>query len=173
MVPKMAKNTENKRIAVKHVRDKAKSAYEKKSHCHICGTTEDLELHHTHSITLLLNAWAARKRYDISTDAGILAVRDEFIEEYHKEIYEDVYTLCNKHHVALHAIYGKAPSLASASKQGDWILRQKAKYEGGSSLALLPSTIMAPFAEFYEQGLRSIMPDKAVSPFAQFYKGYS
>lgn len=165
----MAKNTDNKRIAVKHVRDKAKSAYEKKSECFICGTTEDLELHHTHSITLLLNAWASRKSYDISTDAGILAVRDEFIAEHYKEIYEDVYTLCNKHHVALHSIYGKAPSIASAGKQGDWILRQKAKYEGGSSLAHLPNTLFTPFAEFYEHSVRSIMPDKTVSPFAQFY----
>lgn len=130
----MAKNTnENKRIAVKHVRDKAKSAYEKKGSCHVCGTTTDLELHHTHSITLLLNKWANQKGYDISTDEGILAVRDEFIEEHHKEIYEDVFTLCNMHHVKLHSIYGKAPDISSAPKQAKWIEAQRLKFVTGDT----------------------------------------
>lgn len=127
----MAKNTGMKRIPVKFVRDKAKSAYEKASECFICGTTEDLELHHTHSITLLLENWVKLKKYDISTDEGILAVRDEFIEEHHKQIYEDVYTLCNKHHVKLHGVYGKSPALHTAEKQGRWIERQKASFTGG------------------------------------------
>lgn len=144
----MAKNTNNNRIPVKWIRDKAKSAYDKKDHCYICGTTEDLELHHTHSITLLLNAWSDRKSYDISTDEGILAVRDEFIEEHHKEIYDDVYTLCNKHHVKLHGVYGKAPSIQSASKQGKWIEAQKAKYENGGG-EKLSSPTLSTFSNFY------------------------
>ena len=123
----MAKNTGNNRIPVKWVRDKAKKAYEKKEFCYICETTNDLELHHTHSITILLEEWAHKNSYDISTDEGILAVRDEFIEAYHKELYEDVYTLCNKHHVLLHSIYGKKPPTSSASKQERWIERQRAK----------------------------------------------
>jgi 5-methylcytosine-specific restriction endonuclease McrA len=124
----MAKNTNN-RIAVKWVRDKAKAAYEKKDTCYICGTQEDLELHHLHSITLLLNGWAKKQGYDISSDDGILAVRDEFIEAHHQEIYEMVYTLCNRHHVALHSVYGKAPQPGSEPKQAHWINRQKQKYE--------------------------------------------
>jgi len=127
----MAKNTNNNRIPVKWVRDKAKSAYEKKESCQICTTDQDLELHHLISITLLLNKWAAENKYDISTDDGILAVRDEFIEDHNKEIYDDVYTLCNKHHVALHGIFGKSPSLNSANKQESWIEKQKSKYLDG------------------------------------------
>lgn len=126
----MAKNTGNNRIPVKWVRDKAKAAYDKKDTCHICGTTQDLELHHTRSITILLEAWAANKGYDISTDEGILAVRDEFIAEHHKEIYLDVYTLCNRHHVMLHGVYGKKPALSTADKQARWIERKKATAEG-------------------------------------------
>lgn len=144
----MAKNTDNKRIAVKHVRDKAKAAYDKKSECYICGCKNDLELHHTHSVTLLLNAWAARKSYDISTDEGILGVRDEFIAEHHDELYKHVFTLCNPHHVKLHSIYGKAPPLASASKQSRWVEIQKAKHEGGGE-AKLPHPSISPFAKFY------------------------
>ena len=145
----MAKNTKNKRAAVKHVRDKAKSAYEKQSTCYICGTTNDLELHHTHSVTSLLEEWASKKGYDISTDEGILAVRDEFIETYHKEIYEDVYTLCNRHHVNLHSIYGKKPSLGTAEKQNIWIEKQKAKYSGDELVKLVANRMPGSFSAFY------------------------
>lgn len=132
----MAKNTGNNRIPVKWVRDKAKAAYDKKEECHICGTPLDLELHHTRSITILLESWAHRNQYDISTDDGILAVRDQFIAEHHKEIYEDVYTLCNKHHVMLHGIYGKKPALHTADKQAIWIERQKQKLLNGGEKVL-------------------------------------
>ena len=143
----MAKNTDNKRIPVKWVRDRAKAAYDKKDHCYICGTSEDLELHHLQSITLLLNEWADRKAYDISTDEGILAVRDEFIEEHHTQIYTWVYTLCNKHHVLLHGVYGKAPTLASAPKQSRWLEIQKTKLLTGSTVATAAS--LGNFSSFY------------------------
>lgn len=125
----MAKNTNN-RIPVKWVRDRAKAAYEKQSHCYVCGTNNDLELHHLHSITVLLNRWSERKGYDISTDEGILAVRDEFINEHRIELYDLVYTLCNKHHVSLHGVYGKTPLPGSEERQKNWIEKQKAKAEG-------------------------------------------
>ena len=126
----MAKNTENKRIAVKHVRDKAKAAYDKKDSCYICNASGDLELHHFHSITILLESWATRKHYDISTDAGILEVRDEFIAEHQTELYDLVRTLCNKHHVALHRIFGKAPPAGSAERQARWVDIQRDKASG-------------------------------------------
>lgn len=126
----MAKNISNNRIPVKWVRDRAKSAYQKKDSCDICGSVTDLELHHLHSITILLDKWARENGYDISTDEGILAVRDEFIEQHHTQIYKQVVTLCNKHHVALHSVYGKAPSSASVPNQEVWIEKQKAKIEG-------------------------------------------
>jgi hypothetical protein len=129
----MAKNT-NKRIPVKHVRDKAKSAYTKQDHCYICNTSNDLELHHLHSVTLLLERWAQKMQYDISTDEGILAVRDEFIDSHRVELYEQVYTLCNPHHVALHGVYGKTPQPGSESKQQRWIEIQRDKVKlGGTS----------------------------------------
>jgi hypothetical protein len=123
----MAKNTNN-RIPVKWVRDKAKAAYTKQDHCCICDTHDDLELHHVYSITRLLDSWASRHGYDISTDEGILAVRDEFIAEHHTELYDLVYTLCNRHHVALHSVYGKAPPFGSELKQKRWIELQRQKW---------------------------------------------
>lgn len=145
----MAKNTGNNRIPIKWVRDRAKAAYDKKEFCCICSTQADLELHHTHSLTVLLNNWANKSGYDISTDDGILAVRDQFIDVHHKEIYEDVYTLCNRHHVSLHGVYGKAPSLISASKQGTWIEEQKVKFESGYREPVRVATAISPFAQFY------------------------
>ena len=144
----MAKNTNNNRIPIKWVRDRAKAAYDKKDTCYICGSTQDLELHHTHSLTLLLNDWAEKMSYDISTDEGICTVRDEFIETYHKEIYEDVYTLCNRHHVKLHSVYGKAPTALSASKQGRWLEIQKAKCVSGEPSKEKVNTL-STFGKFY------------------------
>lgn len=126
----MASNT-NKRIPVKWVRDRAKKAYEKQPVCHICGTDKDLELHHLHSITRLLEDWATKNSYDISTDDGILAVRDQFIAEHKVELYDMVFTLCNTHHIKLHGVYGKAPLPSSVDKQARWIEIQRQKYQAG------------------------------------------
>ena len=145
----MAKNTINNRIPVKWVRDRAKAAYVKKDICFICGITHDLELHHLHSITILLNNWADKNNYDISTDDGILAVRDEFIEQHKVELYDMVYTLCNKHHVALHSVYGKAPSPHSVEKQRSWIEKQKAKLQEGYIPDRIIQADLISFAEFY------------------------
>ena len=136
----MAKNTDNKRIPVKWVRDRAKAAYDKKDSCCICGTGVDLELHHFNSITILLENWANLKRYDISTDDGILAVRDEFIAEHHDELYAQVRTLCNTHHVALHRVFGKAPPPNSTARQERWVGIQKDKFEGKDVSAKIANT---------------------------------
>lgn len=138
----MAKNT-NKRIPVKWVRDRAKSAYEKKESCYVCDAHVDLELHHLHSVTILLDKWALAKGYDISTDEGILAVRDEFISEHNTELYDQVYTLCNTHHVALHSVYGKAPKPGSEPKQAHWIETQRTKHLSGGRA--IPKTSSGSF----------------------------
>jgi 5-methylcytosine-specific restriction endonuclease McrA len=132
IVDVMAINT-NKRIAVKWIRDKAKSAYEKQHSCYICNSTNELELHHLHSITHLLEVWAKANNYDISTDQGILSVRDEFISNHREQIYDLVYTLCNRHHVQLHGIYGKSPLPNSVTKQQHWIQVQREKHVSGAS----------------------------------------
>lgn len=118
----------NKRDCIKWVRDRAKKTYVKADTCHICGSTESLELHHYSSLTNLFETWAKTKGYDISTDNGVLAVRDDFIAEYRKQIYDDVVTLCKKHHLLLHSIYGGKPALATADKQSRWVEKQKDKF---------------------------------------------
>lgn len=127
----MAKNT-NKRVAVKWIRDRAKSAYEKQDHCYICGGSVDLELHHLASINYLLERWAAQHNHDISTDSGVLSIRDEFIQQHHQEIYVDVYTLCNRHHVELHGVYGKSPLPHTVPLQQRWLERKREQVKSGT-----------------------------------------
>ena len=91
-----------KRLPVKYIRDRAKKAYQKDSECYICGTDENLQLHHFAGVTDLFNIWCRRKNITIHTDDDILAVRDEFIADHQKELYEDVVTLCKQHNERLH-----------------------------------------------------------------------
>ena len=115
-----------KRDVVKYVRDGAKSKYKKDDKCYICSEIEELDFHHYYSMTPLLNAWLKKTGYD---PKFIKSVRDEFIEEHHKEVYEDTVTLCHTHHLKLHSIYGKNPGLHTATKQMRWVEIQREKHE--------------------------------------------
>ena len=114
-----------KRDAVKYVRDKAKSKYEKGTECRICGETEQLDFHHFYNLTPLLNQWLTKNK--LNPDY-IQALRDDFIEEHSAELYEHTVTLCHHHHLALHKIYGKDPALGTAKKQMRWVEIQREKH---------------------------------------------
>lgn len=119
-----------KRDPVKYIRDKAKSQYEKDSKCYICGKEQNLDFHHFYSLSPLLDKWLLEKqktRPDHYTDEYIVIWRDEFIEEKRKELYDDTVTLCHDHHLQLHSIYGRNPSLGTAKKQLNWVEIQRAK----------------------------------------------
>lgn len=112
----------NNRIPIKWVRDKAKSAYIKANTCYICASTENLELHHLHSMTRLLETWITKKGYSVD---NILSFRDEFITEHTEEIYKKVYTLCSKHHTMLHSLYGSKPAENTVPKQEAWLNKKR------------------------------------------------
>jgi hypothetical protein len=46
-------------------------------------------------------------------------------------------------------VYGKAPALTSAAKQGAWIEKQLAKYSGEPQAAK-PAASLSSFARFYK-----------------------
>jgi len=120
-----------KRDRVKYIRDKAKSQYQKAGACYICESTEKLDFHHFYSLSPLLSEWLKEKqatRPDHYTDEYIVVWRDEFIEEKHAELYDYTVTLCHAHHLQLHSIYGKDPSLATAKKQENWVEIQRTKH---------------------------------------------
>jgi hypothetical protein len=117
-----------KRDPIKFVRDKAKAKYEKGTECFICGSTDTLDFHHFYSLTPLFNKWLKMEGITINTDEDVLAVRERFIAEHQDELYVHARTLCHKHHMQLHSIYGKHPSLATAEKQKRWTEIQRNKH---------------------------------------------
>jgi hypothetical protein len=114
-----------KRDLVKYIRDKAKSKYEKGTECYICGTDTDLDFHHFYSLSPLLHKWVKQKKV---LPEDVLEFRDTFIEEHWAELYEHTVTICHEHHLQLHSIYGKDPSLGTASKQKRWVDIQREKH---------------------------------------------
>lgn len=128
----MAKNTGNglKRDPVKYIRDGIKSNYKKESACEICDSGEDLELHHYHSVSFVLEKYAKELGLSLSTKEEVLAMRDEFYKIHWRELVEDTVTLCNHHHTALHKVYGQKPLLHTASKQRNWVGKQYDKAHG-------------------------------------------
>ncbi len=119
---------ELKRDLVKYVRDKAKSRYNKKDTCYICGSSENLDFHHFHGLTELLETWLKRNKITINKEQEILDIRKQFIDENYVEVYDECVTLCHSHHLRLHSIYGKRPKLITAKKQQRWVEKQRDKY---------------------------------------------
>ena len=117
-----------KRDLVKYVRDKAKSQYNKKDTCYICGSSENLDFHHFHGLTELLETWLKRNKITINNEQEILDIRKQFIDENYVEVYDECVTLCHSHHLRLHSIYGKRPKLITAKKQQRWVEKQREKY---------------------------------------------
>lgn len=120
-----------KRDIVKYIRDKAKSKYEKGSSCEICADTSKLDFHHFFTLAHLLRDWLKekqRERPEHYTDEYVVIWRDEFIKDKWAELYNDTVTLCHKHHLELHRLYGRNPPLVTAKKQMRWVEIQREKH---------------------------------------------
>jgi len=122
--------SELKRLEVKYIRDGAKALYEKDTECFICGTSDELQMHHYYSLTLLWENWKRKNKIVIKDADHIMSIRDTFVAEHHDKMYEEVVTLCKFHHMdRLHKIYGKVPLLITAKKQRRWCEIQREKQE--------------------------------------------
>ena len=117
-----------KRDLVKYVRDKAKSKYNKGTECYICGSQENLDFHHFYGLTELLEVWLKKNKITITSEDEILGVRERFIQEEHEKLHDHAVTLCHSHHLRLHGIYGKRPTLITAKKQQHWVEIQRNKH---------------------------------------------
>lgn len=122
----MAKN----RVPTKWIRDGIKSHYKKDCKCAICGTDEDLELHHYTTVSLLLKRYATKNKIPINNDDQVKEMRDEFYKAHWYELVDYTVTLCAMHHKQLHKLYGVAPPLVTASKQERWVKLQHDKHHG-------------------------------------------
>lgn len=119
-----------KRYAIKYIRDRAKSKYEKAPSCYICGDNKRLDFHHYHTLAPLLEKWLNEKikiRPEHYTDEYVTIWRDEFIDDNWAEMYDETVTLCHDHHLKLHSIYGRDPGLHTVNKQKRWVEIQREK----------------------------------------------
>lgn len=123
----MATNVKFKRDAISLMRDGIKSRYHKESCCAVCGTEDSLEIHHYHTVSLLVKKFAREMQLDFTDEETVLSNRSKFYETYEHELVVDTVTLCTTHHQRLHKVYTKEPPLFSAPKQKAWVEAQKNK----------------------------------------------
>lgn len=123
----MATNVKYKRDAISLMRDGIKSQYKKDHSCAICGSEEDLELHHYHTVSLLVKKYAKDFQLDFNDTETVLSNRTAFYDKYKHELVDDTVTLCHLHHTQLHKVYTKEPPLFTADKQKRWVSIQKEK----------------------------------------------
>lgn len=118
-----------KRLPVKFVRDYIKKDYKLKDCCFICGSIEELELHHLYSVSELFNNWCTKNKImHIKDDEHIKQLRVQFAEDCAEDLsHNNLYTLCKLHHVRLHTIYGQSYANHLAPKIKSWIYLQKEK----------------------------------------------
>ena len=125
------KDTEKKltRLPVKWVRDSIKSKYKEKEPCYICGSEENIELHHLYSVSELWNNWLKKNHITINTDEDVLANRNTFEQDNLDFLSNDnLFSLCKPHHLKLHSVYGKSYTNYMGGKVRNWIEKQKIKY---------------------------------------------
>jgi hypothetical protein len=123
----LATNVKFKRDAISLIRDGIKSQYKKASCCAICDTDDSLELHHYHTVSLLVKNYAKEMQLDFTDEETVLSNRTALYDKYWHELVEDTVTLCTTHHQQLHKVYSKEPPLFSAGKQKSWVQLQRDK----------------------------------------------
>lgn len=123
--------SELKRIPVKYIRDYIKRDYKLKDYCYICGSEENLELHHIYSLSECWNNWCIKNNIDnnkISTVDEINELRQKFQQDCQEDLAnENLYTLCKMHHQRLHNIYGQRYGNHMAEKVKRWLDIQRDK----------------------------------------------
>ena len=124
-----------KRFPIKYVRDYIKKDYKIRDKCVICGSKENLELHHLYSLSQLWQKWCLDNSFKQVTGVEIIKqLRVRFAKD-NKEFLEssNLYTLCKFHHTKLHTLYGQNYSNHLVPKVKKWIGLQKEKALGGNN----------------------------------------
>lgn len=126
----MAKNTGNaKRDLIKYVRDGIKQQYSKANECAICSSNEDLELHHYHSVQLMVDEFLTINNLEEpKSEQECFAIRELIYKEKWFELVTDTVTLCFTHHRELHKIYGVSPPLKTTEQQRNWVIKRHDRF---------------------------------------------
>lgn len=121
---------ELKREVVKMVRDYIKKDYKSRDCCYICSSKDNIELHHLYGVSELFNTWIDKNKIKLdNTVEQIVALRVSFAQDNSAALSnQNLYSLCKKHHVLLHSIYGQRYSNNMAPKVKNWLEIQKVKH---------------------------------------------
>jgi len=119
-----------KRFPIKYKRDYIKKDYKIRDECFICGTKENLELHHLFSVSQLFNDWCLKNKVtEIDSVEKITSLREIFSVDCKESLdHHNLYTLCKNHHQRLHNIYGQRYSNHLVPKIRNWLEIQKEKH---------------------------------------------
>lgn len=111
------------------IRDYIKKDYKVRECCYICGSADNIELHHLFGVSELFNTWVDKNNIRIdNTVEQVKELRIVFAKDNAEALSNDnLYSLCKKHHVILHSIYGQRYSNNMAIKVKNWIDVQKSK----------------------------------------------
>jgi len=123
--------TNLRREPLKYIRDFIKKDYKARDCCYICGTTDNLELHHLYSVSELFNNWCSKNSIkEITTEAQIKTLRVTF-DCAEALGHDNLFTLCGTHHKRLHNIYSQRYANSLAPKVKNWLEIQRTKYSEG------------------------------------------
>ena len=121
-----------KRFPIKYVRDYIKKDYKVRDKCYICGSKDDLELHHLYSLSQLGEIWCKEHNLkQVESVELIKYLRVTFAKDNSKYLNnKNLYTLCRMHHSKLHTLYGQNYSNHLVPKVKKWLDIQKDKLIG-------------------------------------------
>jgi len=121
-----------KRFPIKYVRDYIKKDYKVRDKCYICGSKDDLELHHLYSLSQLWEIWCKEHNLkQVESVELIKYLRVTFAKDNSKYLNnKNLYTLCRMHHSKLHTFYGQNYSNHLVPKVKKWLDIQKDKLIG-------------------------------------------
>lgn len=125
-----------KREPVKTVRDGMKSDYKDREPCYICGSTDQIELHHLYCVSELWNEWTKKNNIVVTSDSEVRERREEFMKAYEVELSNDnLYSLCKKHHTKLHQLFGKSYSSYFTPKVMTWLDKKRREFNECAKMA--------------------------------------
>ena len=121
-----------KRFPIKYVRDYIKKDYKIRDECFICGSKDNLELHHLYSLSQLWETWCQEHNLKKVESVEIIKqLRVTFAEDNKTFLSnKNLYTLCKIHHLKLHTLYGQNYSNHLVPKVKKWLELQREKSIG-------------------------------------------
>lgn len=117
----------NETNEVKRVRAVGKTYYHrlKTDYCYICGSSENLELHHVIPLSVIVQRYKQKTNKEELLDVDV----DFIIQNEQVADPENVLTLCKTHHYWVHKLFGKSYGEKIIPKVRNYIEKQRKKFK--------------------------------------------